>query len=161
MVFLIKEVKEVDILIKEEEVEEAITIIIMVSTTTKEDLVILGIILIQGSLLSYKALKDLQASLHLIGYLVKSVAKVVIQLLIVIIGWILHTKEGIHLLSWLQWWLTLLKCRVAMVGLQTQVVQTLLLLICLNCLFINNLLWQRNCYSRQWTRASSYSCWSW
>jgi len=46
MVFLIKEVEEVDILIKEEEVEEAITIIIMVSTPTKEDFVILGIILI-------------------------------------------------------------------------------------------------------------------
>ena len=121
--------------------EKAITIFIMVSTTTMEDLVILGIILIQGSLLSYKALKDLQVSLHLIGYLVKFVARVVIQLLIVIIRWILHTKEDIHLLSWLQWWLTLLKCRATMVGLQTQVVQTMLLLICLNCLFINNLLW--------------------
>ena len=114
MVFLIKEIEDVDILIKEEEVEKAITIFIMVSTTTMEDLVILGIILIQSSLLSYKALKDLQVNLHLIGYL---------------------------LLSWLQWWLTLLKCRATMVGLQIQVVQTMLLLICLNCLFINNLLW--------------------
>ena len=128
-------------LIKEEEVEKAITIFIMVSTTTMEDLVILGIILIQSSLLSYKALKDLQVNLHLIGYLVKFVARVVIQLLIVITRWILHTKEDIHLLSWLQWWLTLLKCRATMVGLQIQVVQTMLLLIFLNCLFINNLLW--------------------
>ena len=141
MVFLIKEIEDVDILIKEEEVEKAITIFIMVSTTTMEDLVILGIILIQSSLLSYKALKDLQVNLHLIGYLVKFVARVVIQLLIVITRWILHTKEDIHLLSWLQWWLTLLKCRATMVGLQIQVVQTMLLLICLNCLFINNLLW--------------------
>ena len=141
MVFLLKEIEDVDILIKEEEVEKAITIFIMVSTTTMEDLVILGIILIQSSLLSYKALKDLQVNLHLIGYLVKFVARVVIQLLIVITRWILHTKEDIHLLSWLQWWLTLLKCRATMVGLQIQVVQTMLLLICLNCLFINNLLW--------------------
>ena len=141
MVFLIKEIEDVDILIKEEEVEKAITIFIMVSTTTMEDLVILGIILIQSSLLSYKALKDLQVNLHLIGYLVKFVARVVIQLLIVITRWILHTKEDIHLLSWLQWWLTLLKCRATMVGLQIQVVQTMLLLIFLNCLFINNLLW--------------------
>ena len=121
--------------------EKAITIFIMVSTTTMEDLVILGIILIQSSLLSYKALTDLQVNLHLIGYLVKFVARVVIQLLIVITRWILHTKEDIHLLSWLQWWLTLLKCRATMVGLQIQVVQTMLLLIFLNCLFINNLLW--------------------
>ena len=141
MVFLIKEIEDVDILIKEEEVEKAITIFIMVSTTTMEDLVILGIILIQSSLLSYKALKDLQVNLHLIGYLVKFVARVVIHLLIVITRWILHTKEDIHLLSWLQWWLTLLKCRATMVGLQIQVVQTMLLLIFLNCLFINNLLW--------------------
>ena len=113
MVFLINVVEEVGILIKEEEVEEEITTIIIVLPTTMEDLLIL---VIQDSTSSHKVLKDLQVSLHLLECIVKSVVNEVIQLLIVIIEWTLHTKEGIHQLSWLQWLLILLKYRAAMVG---------------------------------------------
>ena len=74
-VFLIKEAEGVGILIKEEEVSKVISIIIMASTTTMEDLAILAIILIQGSILSHK---DLQTNLNPIGHLVKSVERVVI-----------------------------------------------------------------------------------
>ena len=81
-VFLIKEAEGVGILIKEEEVSKVISIIIMASTTTMEDLAILAIILIQGTILSHK---DLQTNLNPIGHLVKSVERVVIQPLIVII----------------------------------------------------------------------------
>ena len=81
-VFLIKEAEGVGILIKEEEVSKVISIIIMASTTTMEDLAILAIILIQGSILSHK---DLQTNLNPIGHLVKSMERVVIQPLIVII----------------------------------------------------------------------------
>ena len=80
--------------------EEEITTIIIVLPTTMEDLLIL---VIRDSTLSHKVLKDLQVSLHLIGCIVKSVVKEVIQLLIVIIEWTLHTKVDIHQLSWLQW----------------------------------------------------------
>ena len=74
-VFLIKEAEGVGILIKEEEVAKVISIIIMASTTTMEDLAILAIIQIQGSILSHK---DLQTNLNPIGHLVKSVERVVI-----------------------------------------------------------------------------------
>ena len=74
-VFLSKEAEGVGILIKEEEVAKVISIIIMASTTTMEDLAILAIILIQGSILSHK---DLQTNLNPIGHLVKSVERVVI-----------------------------------------------------------------------------------
>ena len=74
-VFLSKEAEGVGILIKEEEVSKVISIIIMASTTTMEDLAILAIILIQGSILSHK---DLQTNLNPIGHLVKSVERVVI-----------------------------------------------------------------------------------
>ena len=136
-VFLIKEAEGVGILIKEEEVSKVISIIIMASTTTMEDLEILAIILIQGSILSYK---DLQTNLNPIGHLVKSMERVVIQPLIVIIEWTLHIKGGMHLLSWLQWWLTHLKCNIAMAGLLIQAAQIMSLLIYLNCLSIDNLL---------------------
>ena len=113
MVFLIKEVEVVDTLIRKKEVEEAITILTLVSTITMGDLILL---IIQGNPLSHKGFKVLWVSLNLTGHLVKSVAKVVIHLLIVITGWTLHTKGSIHLLSWLQWLLILLKYRAAMVG---------------------------------------------
>ena len=82
MVFLINVVEEVGILIKEEEVEEEITTIIIALPTTMEDLLNL---VIQDSTSSHRVLKDHQASLLPLECIVKSVVKEVIQLLIVII----------------------------------------------------------------------------
>ena len=88
-IFLIREAKEVDILIKKEEVAEVTTmnltttmevlVITMVLTTTMEVLVIPAIILPQGNTLSHKIPL---ANLNQIGHFAKSMERVVTQPLI-------------------------------------------------------------------------------
>ena len=73
-----------------------------------------------------------------IGQLVRSMVKMVTWLLIIIIVWILHTREGMLLLNLHPWWLMLLRFKPQILGSLTQVAQIMSLQICLNCLFISN-----------------------
>ena len=150
--FLIRGAEEVDIIIKEEEVAELTTMDLIITmevlaitmdltitmevlaitvdlTTTMEVLVIPAIILPQGNILSHKIHL---ANLSQIGHSAKSVERVVTQPLIATTEWILHIKGGMPLLSWLQWWLTHLKCSTAMASSLIQAAQIMSLLICPN-----------------------------
>ena len=80
---------------------------------------------IQAFLPSFRLLIKLSLStikVNLVGQSVKFVERVVIQLLIVTIEWILFIKEGMHLLSLLPWWPKLLRFKLPTLGLQTRVV---------------------------------------
>ena len=64
------------------------------------------ILVIQAFLLSFRLLIKLSLptlKVNLVGLFVRFVERVVIQLLIVTVTWILHIKGGMHLLSLLLW----------------------------------------------------------
>ena len=65
----------------------------------------------------------LKIKVNPVGLLARYVERMVIQLLIVTIAWILHIKEGMPLLNLLQWWPMLLKFRLPTLGSLTQAAQ--------------------------------------
>ena len=125
-------VEVVGIIIREEEVEVIIIILEEVLTMV---VVVIPILIsfrisIQSFPLSFRPIIKLSNHLTRIqvnqaGLSVRSVARMFTQLLIVTIEWISHIKGGIHLQNLLLWWLTLLKFKLPMLGLLTQVAQTM------------------------------------
>ena len=119
-------------IIREEEVEVIIIILeeVLTMVVVVTPILISFKISIQGFLLNVKPI--IKLSNHLIriqvnqaGLSVRSVARMVTQLLIVTIEWISHIKGGIHLQNLLLWWLMLLKFKLSMPGSLTQVAQTM------------------------------------
>ena len=131
--------EEVGIIFREEEVEviiiilEVLTIVVVaipILISFRISIQAISTQAIQGFPLSFRLLIKLSNHLTRIqvnqtGLSVRSVARMFTQLLIVTIEWISHIKGGIHLQNLLLWWLTLLKFKLPMLGLLTQVAQTM------------------------------------